>query len=115
MCGGAHFRLSRSVPEIHITGGWDVNTVPTERALLSYLPCNKWFDQPFLAVCPVFITFRKHQQQTDGVLLSKVKVSPVCLNVSVWVSYEPKSKLSEAIAIENVLLQVRPLLLLIVL
>ena len=37
--------------------------------LLSYFPCNKMFDRPFLVNCPLPITFHKCQQQTDGVFL----------------------------------------------
>ena len=75
--------------------------------LLSYCPCKKMFDQSCLDVCPVSIPFHKQQQHRPCLPMtaSKGKASRVfCVCVSVWMSDEPKSKLSGAIASENFLL-----------
>ena len=47
----------------------NIKPFPTGYMQLSYFPCNKLFDEPFLVSCPVSITFHKHHQQTDGVFV----------------------------------------------
>ena len=71
-------------------------------------PVTRTFDQSLLVGNPVSIMFHKHHPQTDGVFLRLLQRERCCksfLCVSVWLSYELKTKLSEAIATENVLLQ----------